>query len=66
MERQGQLALLSLVRAERLLLRHWLLDAWGQGLAAQPLLLPVSFKLPKTWSPWWRSGNVCSNAWGWS
>ena len=47
MERQGQLALLSLVRAERLLLRHWLLDAWGQGLAAQPLLLPVSFKLPK-------------------
>ena len=47
MERRGQLALLSLVRAERLLLRHWLLDAWGQGLAAQPLLLPVSFKLPK-------------------
>jgi DNA mismatch repair protein MutL len=48
LERDGQLALLSLVRAERLLLRHWLLDAWGQGLAAQPLLLPVSFKLPKT------------------
>ncbi|MFR9701082.1 DNA mismatch repair endonuclease MutL [Aeromonas sanarellii] len=47
LERSGQLALLSLVRAERLLLRHWLLDAWGQGLAAQPLLLPVSFKLPK-------------------
>ncbi|MGY3858868.1 DNA mismatch repair endonuclease MutL [Aeromonas intestinalis] len=47
LERQGQLFLLSLVRAERLLLRHWLLDAWGQGLAAQPLLLPVSFKLPK-------------------
>lgn len=45
--RDGQLALLSLVRAERLLLRHWLLEAWGQGLAAQPLLLPVSFKLPK-------------------
>ncbi|MGY3944057.1 DNA mismatch repair endonuclease MutL [Aeromonas tecta] len=48
LERNGQLALLSLVRAERLLLRHWLLEAWGQGLAAQPLLLPVSFKLPKT------------------
>lgn len=48
LERDGQLALLSLVRAERLLLRHWLLEAWGQGLAAQPLLLPVSFKLPKT------------------
>ncbi|MBL0458877.1 DNA mismatch repair endonuclease MutL [Aeromonas enteropelogenes] len=47
MERDGQLALLSLVRAERLLLRHWLLETWGQGLAAQPLLLPVSFKLPK-------------------
>ena len=47
LERHGQLALLSLVRAERLLLRHWLLEAWGQGLAAQPLLLPVSFKLPK-------------------
>lgn len=47
LERQGQLFLLSLVRAERLLLRHWLLGAWGQGLAAQPLLLPVSFKLPK-------------------
>ncbi|MGQ4657202.1 MULTISPECIES: DNA mismatch repair endonuclease MutL [Aeromonas] len=46
-ERDGQLALLSLVRAERLLLRHWLLETWGQGLAAQPLLLPVSFKLPK-------------------
>jgi len=45
--RDGQLALLSLVRAERLLLRNWLLEAWGQGLAAQPLLLPVSFKLPK-------------------
>lgn len=48
LERDGQLALLSLVRAERLLLRHWLLEAWGQGLAAQPLLLPVSFKLPKS------------------
>uniref|UniRef100_UPI0035BBB48A DNA mismatch repair endonuclease MutL n=1 Tax=Aeromonas aquatica TaxID=558964 RepID=UPI0035BBB48A len=48
LERDGQLALLSLVRAERVLLRHWLLEAWGQGLAAQPLLLPVSFKLPKT------------------
>ncbi|MDY7841296.1 DNA mismatch repair endonuclease MutL [Aeromonas caviae] len=47
LERSGQLALFSLVRAERLLLRRWLLDAWGQGLAAQPLLLPVSFKLPK-------------------
>ncbi|MBV7416027.1 DNA mismatch repair endonuclease MutL [Aeromonas sp. sif2433] len=47
LERNGQLVLLSLVRAERVLLRHWLLDAWGQGLAAQPLLLPVSFKLPK-------------------
>ncbi|MBV7597340.1 DNA mismatch repair endonuclease MutL [Aeromonas sp. sia0103] len=47
LERNGQLALLSLVRAERVLLRHWLLEAWGQGLAAQPLLLPVSFKLPK-------------------
>jgi DNA mismatch repair protein MutL len=46
-ERDNQLALLSLVRAERVLLRRWLLDAWGQGLAAQPLLLPVSFKLPK-------------------
>ncbi|PKQ78223.1 DNA mismatch repair protein MutL [Aeromonas sobria] len=46
-ERDNQLALLSLVRAERVLLRSWLLDAWGQGLAAQPLLLPVSFKLPK-------------------
>lgn len=46
-ERDNQLALLSLVRAERVLLRHWLLDGWGQGLAAQPLLLPVSFKLPK-------------------
>ena len=46
-EREGQLALLSLVRAERVLLRHWLLETWGQGLAAQPLLLPVSFKLPK-------------------
>ena len=43
----GNLALLSLVRAERVLLRHWLLETWGQGLAAQPLLLPVSFKLPK-------------------
>ncbi|MGL4917414.1 MAG: DNA mismatch repair endonuclease MutL, partial [Aeromonas allosaccharophila] len=42
-ERDNQLALLSLVRAERVLLRSWLLDAWGQGLAAQPLLLPVSF-----------------------
>lgn len=49
-ERDGQLALLSLVRAERLLLRHWLLETWGQGLAAQPLLLPVSFKLPKNLS----------------
>jgi len=47
LERDNQLALLSLVRAERVLLRRWLLDAWGQGLAAQPLLLPVSFKLPK-------------------
>ncbi|TNH99379.1 DNA mismatch repair endonuclease MutL [Aeromonas sobria] len=47
LERDNQLALLSLVRAERVLLRSWLLDAWGQGLAAQPLLLPVSFKLPK-------------------
>ncbi|MEG0008854.1 MAG: DNA mismatch repair endonuclease MutL [Aeromonas sp.] len=47
-EQGGKLALLSLVRAERCLLRHWLLDTWGQGLAAQPLLLPVSFKLPKT------------------
>ncbi|HHQ4441930.1 methyl-directed mismatch repair protein [Aeromonas veronii] len=46
-ERDNQLALLSLVRAERVLLRHWLLETWGQGLAAQPLLLPVSFKLPK-------------------
>ncbi|WP_042010460.1 DNA mismatch repair endonuclease MutL [Aeromonas fluvialis] len=46
-ERDNQLELLSLVRAERVLLRHWLLEAWGQGLAAQPLLLPVSFKLPK-------------------
>ncbi|HDZ8837851.1 TPA: DNA mismatch repair endonuclease MutL [Aeromonas veronii] len=46
-ERDNQLALLSLVRAERVLLRHWLLESWGQGLAAQPLLLPVSFKLPK-------------------
>ncbi|KMK96294.1 DNA mismatch repair endonuclease MutL [Aeromonas dhakensis] len=45
--RDNRLALLSLVRAERLLLRHWLLETWGQGLAAQPLLLPVSFKLPK-------------------
>jgi DNA mismatch repair protein MutL len=35
------------VQAERVLLRHWLLGAWGQGFAAQPLLLPVSFKLPK-------------------
>ncbi|WP_421227089.1 DNA mismatch repair endonuclease MutL [Aeromonas jandaei] len=49
-ERDGQLALLSLIRAERLLLRHWLLETWGQGLAAQPLLLPVSFKLPKNLS----------------
>ncbi|WP_421167691.1 DNA mismatch repair endonuclease MutL [Aeromonas dhakensis] len=48
LERDNRLALLSLVRAERLLLRHWLLETWGQGLAAQPLLLPVSFKLPKT------------------
>ncbi|WP_323975111.1 DNA mismatch repair endonuclease MutL [Aeromonas hydrophila] len=47
LERDNRLALLSLVRAERLLLRHWLLETWGQGLAAQPLLLPVSFKLPK-------------------
>ncbi|ELM3614624.1 DNA mismatch repair endonuclease MutL [Aeromonas sobria] len=47
LERDSQLVLLSLVRAERVLLRSWLLDAWGQGLAAQPLLLPVSFKLPK-------------------
>ncbi|WP_303846132.1 DNA mismatch repair endonuclease MutL [Aeromonas sobria] len=47
LERDNQLALLSLVRAERVLLRSWLLDTWGQGLAAQPLLLPVSFKLPK-------------------
>ncbi|WP_421299133.1 DNA mismatch repair endonuclease MutL [Aeromonas veronii] len=46
-ERDNQLALLSLVRAERVLLRHWLLETWGQGVAAQPLLLPVSFKLPK-------------------
>ncbi len=49
-ERDGLLALLSLVRAERVLLRHWLLETWGQGLAAQPLLLPVSFKLPKNLS----------------
>ncbi len=47
LEQDNRLALLSLVRAERLLLRHWLLETWGQGLAAQPLLLPVSFKLPK-------------------
>lgn len=47
LERDNRLALLSLVRAECLLLRHWLLETWGQGLAAQPLLLPVSFKLPK-------------------
>ncbi|HDZ8834871.1 DNA mismatch repair endonuclease MutL [Aeromonas dhakensis] len=47
LERDNRLALLSLVRVERLLLRHWLLETWGQGLAAQPLLLPVSFKLPK-------------------
>ncbi|PJG59329.1 DNA mismatch repair endonuclease MutL [Aeromonas cavernicola] len=46
-EREQALALLSLVQAERVLLRHWLLGAWGQGFAAQPLLLPVSFKLPK-------------------
>ena len=39
------------VRAERLLLRHWLLDAWGQGLAAQPLLLPVSFCCRKPGRP---------------
>ena len=44
----GRLALLRLVVAERRLLRHWLLEGWGQGLAAQPLLLPVSFKLPKS------------------
>ncbi|MGL5031500.1 MAG: DNA mismatch repair endonuclease MutL [Aeromonas sp.] len=47
LEQDNQLALLWLVRAERVLLRHWLLETWGQGLAAQPLLLPVSFKLPK-------------------
>lgn len=47
-ERDGQLAFLSLMRAERLLRYHWLLDSWGQGLAAQPLLLPLSFRLPKS------------------
>lgn len=48
LEQGGQLALLRLVAAERRLLRHWLQDGWGQGLAAQPLLLPVSFKLAKS------------------
>lgn len=44
-EREGQLALLSLVRAERCLILHRLLAAWPQGLVGQPLLLPVSFKV---------------------
>ncbi|MFM4648496.1 DNA mismatch repair endonuclease MutL [Aeromonas bivalvium] len=48
LEQGGRLALLRLVAAERRLLRHWLQDGWGQGLAAQPLLLPVSFKLAKS------------------
>ncbi|MCS3457885.1 DNA mismatch repair endonuclease MutL [Aeromonas sp. BIGb0445] len=48
LEQGGGLALLRLVVAERRLLRHWLLEGWGQGLAAQPLLLPVAFKLPKS------------------
>lgn len=41
------LRLLSLVRAERALLLPHLLEQWGQGLTAQPLLLPVSLTLPE-------------------
>lgn len=45
-EQGGELALLSLRRAECALLLGHLREQWGQGLTSQPLLLPVSLKLP--------------------
>ena len=45
-EQEGRLGLLSLRRAEGVLLLAHLQEQWPQGLTTQPLLLPVSLKLP--------------------
>ncbi|MBZ6068165.1 DNA mismatch repair endonuclease MutL [Aeromonas schubertii] len=45
-EQGGRLGLLSLRRAEGVLLLAHLQEQWPQGLTTQPLLLPVSLKLP--------------------